>query len=81
MKDALASGTSVPWLKGTSYICPAGERLAYHYEWKKTDYGCPARVAPSGTVAPAPKSDGLPAASMSTFSRRCSVDSTRQELS
>jgi hypothetical protein len=32
MKDALASGTSVPWLKGTSYICPAGERLAYHYD-------------------------------------------------
>ena len=32
MKDALASRTSVPWLKGTSYICPAGERLAYHYE-------------------------------------------------
>ena len=22
----------IPWLKGTSYICPAGERLAYHYE-------------------------------------------------
>src|ERR1022692_4819668 len=48
---------------------------------RKMDWSCaatgpmPARVAPSSTAAPPPRSDGSPDGSMSTFSRRCSAGS------
>ena len=57
------------------YICPAGERLTYHYT-NEENGPTPARAAPSSTAAPPPRSDGSPDGSMNTFSRRCSVGST-----
>ncbi len=64
------------------YICPAGERLAYHYTNEENGmvlrryWPTPARAAPSSTAAPPARSDGSPDGSMSTFSRRCSAGST-----
>jgi Transposase and inactivated derivatives len=64
------------------YICPAGERLTYHFTTKKMDWSCaatgptPARAAPSSMTAPPASSGGSPDGSMSMFSRRFSAGST-----
>ena len=64
------------------YICPAGERLAYHYT--NEEHGLvlrrywtnACRVAPSNTAAPPARSAGSPDGSTSMFSKRCSAGST-----
>ena len=64
------------------YICPAGEKLAYHYTIEENGWSCaatgptPARAAPSSIVAPPARNDGSPDGSTSTFLRRCSAGST-----
>ena len=58
------------------YRCPAGEKLAYHYTNEENGlvYAAigptPVRAAPSNSVAPLARSDGLRAGSMSMCWRR-----------
>ena len=64
-------------------VCPAGEKLTYHYTNEEDGRCCaaigPAHVkpAPSGTAAHPARNGASPDGSMSTSSRRCSAGSTR----
>jgi len=64
-----------------AYICPAGERLAYHYTTEENGlvlrryWTNACQAAPSNAIAPPPRSVGSPDGSTSTFSRPCSAGS------
>ena len=63
------------------YVCPAGEKLAYHYTLRKKDWSCaatgptPAKAALSSIVAPPLRNDGSPDGNMSTFLKPSSAGS------
>ena len=63
------------------YICPAGEKLAYHYTNENMDRSCaatgptPAQMSAASNAPPA-KSAASPDGSTSMFSKPCSTGST-----
>ena len=64
------------------YVCPAGEKLAYHYTTEENSWCCaatgptPARAVQSSPLAPPARNDGSPDGNMSTFSKPFSAGST-----
>src|SRR4029077_3219202 len=64
------------------YVCPAGEKLAYHYTTEENSLvlrrsgPTSARAVQSSPLAPPARNDGSPDGNMSTFSKPFSAGST-----